>query len=113
MASGNHSDNRNKSQKWLTIGCLTLIFEVEILLLELIPAYITEIIMRDYSREDLATGRVDWASMTPPEYRDLDEQALAELRSKGVPPLREGLHPQGQLSHPDHHRGSDAGRQST
>lgn len=37
-----------------------------------------------YSREDLTSGRVSWAQMTPPEYRELDAGALAELRATGV-----------------------------
>lgn len=37
-----------------------------------------------YSREDLTSGRIDWAQMTPPEYRHLDDHALAELRATGV-----------------------------
>ena len=37
-----------------------------------------------YSREDLAAGRIDWVNMTPPEYRDLDEDSMRELKSTGV-----------------------------
>ncbi len=37
-----------------------------------------------YSREELTSGRIDWAQMTPPEYADLDNHALAELRATGV-----------------------------
>ena len=40
--------------------------------------------MVGYSREDLETGRVQWAQMTPPEYRHLHEFALAEVKAKGV-----------------------------
>ncbi|MBT9597741.1 MAG: response regulator [Vitreoscilla sp.] len=36
-----------------------------------------------YSREDLNAGRLDWAAMTPPEQRSLDETKLAELRQHG------------------------------
>jgi PAS domain S-box-containing protein len=32
-----------------------------------------------YSREDVARGLVNWERMTPPEYRERDEQAVAEL----------------------------------
>ena len=38
--------------------------------------------MMGYEREDL--GRIDWLGMTPPEYRHLDEQSVAELRATGV-----------------------------
>ncbi len=39
--------------------------------------------MTGYTREDLTAGRVDWVNMTPPEYRHLDENSLAELKSTG------------------------------
>lgn len=37
-----------------------------------------------YSREELTSGQVSWAQMTPPEYRYLDDRALAELLATGV-----------------------------
>lgn len=37
-----------------------------------------------YTREELTAGRVRWDTMTPPEYRPLDERALEELRTSGV-----------------------------
>ena len=37
-----------------------------------------------YTREDLQAGRVNWGKMTPPEYRHLDEHAIAELKATGV-----------------------------
>lgn len=40
--------------------------------------------MVGYTREELTAGLVDWARMTPPEYRHLDERALEELRATGV-----------------------------
>ncbi|MFL9913518.1 trifunctional serine/threonine-protein kinase/ATP-binding protein/sensor histidine kinase [Paraburkholderia sp. RL17-337-BIB-A] len=36
-----------------------------------------------YSREDLLSGNVQWATMTPPEYRAADERALEEVRQHG------------------------------
>jgi two-component system CheB/CheR fusion protein len=39
--------------------------------------------MVGYSREDLKAGRVNWRHMTPPEYRPLDERAMAELHATG------------------------------
>ncbi|WNC95076.1 AAA family ATPase [Paraburkholderia sp. FT54] len=36
-----------------------------------------------YSREDLLSGDVQWATMTPPEYRAADARALEELRQRG------------------------------
>jgi PAS domain S-box-containing protein len=40
--------------------------------------------MVGYTRKELLGGKVDWASMTPEEYRHLDEQSLIELKTKGV-----------------------------
>jgi PAS domain S-box-containing protein len=37
-----------------------------------------------YTREDLKAGRIRWDKMTPPEYRYLDEHAIAELKATGV-----------------------------
>ncbi len=37
-----------------------------------------------YTREDLQLGRISWRDMTPPEYNDLDTQALKELAESGV-----------------------------
>jgi PAS domain S-box-containing protein len=36
-----------------------------------------------YDREDLASGRLRRTGLTPPEWRERDERALAELRSTG------------------------------
>lgn len=40
--------------------------------------------MTGYSREDLASGKLNWVGMTPPSYRFLDEESMAELRTTGV-----------------------------
>ena len=40
--------------------------------------------MVQYDREDLASGRVRWTDLTPPEWRGLDDQAIADLRATGV-----------------------------
>ncbi|MGC1451124.1 MAG: PAS domain-containing protein, partial [Candidatus Sulfotelmatobacter sp.] len=37
-----------------------------------------------YSREDLVTGRVRWTDLTPAEWIDRDERALAELKATGI-----------------------------
>jgi PAS domain S-box-containing protein len=37
-----------------------------------------------YDREDLVSGRVRRPGLTPPEWREHDERALAELRSTGI-----------------------------
>jgi PAS domain S-box-containing protein len=50
-----------------------------------------------YSREDLLSGRMNWADMTPPEHRDADERAIAEIRATGScrPYEKEFLHRDG------------------
>jgi PAS domain S-box-containing protein len=40
--------------------------------------------MVQYGREDLVSGRVRWTDLTPPEWRERDERALAELSSTGT-----------------------------
>jgi PAS domain S-box-containing protein len=40
--------------------------------------------MIGYTRDDLASGRIAWAAMTPPEYEAVDRRALDELRRTGV-----------------------------
>jgi PAS domain S-box-containing protein len=37
-----------------------------------------------HSREDLITGRVRWTDLTPPEWSDRDQLALAELGAAGI-----------------------------
>ena len=39
--------------------------------------------MVGHSRAELQAGQLDWAAMTPPEYRALDEAALAEVALHG------------------------------
>jgi PAS domain S-box-containing protein len=39
--------------------------------------------MVGYDRQDLASGSVDWAAMTPPEHRAADKRARAELQQFG------------------------------
>jgi PAS domain S-box-containing protein len=38
----------------------------------------------DYSRDDLVSGRLRWADLTPEEWRDRDAQALAEINATGT-----------------------------
>jgi PAS domain S-box-containing protein len=40
--------------------------------------------MVGYTREDLLSGRVRWREMTPPEYIEVSDRAIAELKTKGV-----------------------------
>jgi PAS domain S-box-containing protein len=42
-----------------------------------------------HSRDDLVSGRVRWTGLTPIEWRDADERALAELRATGTCKARE------------------------
>jgi PAS domain S-box-containing protein len=42
-----------------------------------------------YTREDLVSGRLRWTELTPPEWRDADDQALAELKTLGTVQPRE------------------------
>ena len=36
-----------------------------------------------YTRQDLNEGRVNWSTMTPPEYMPAEEKAIAEARQRG------------------------------
>lgn len=40
--------------------------------------------MVQYDREDLASGRLRWADLTPPEWHGHAEQAVADLKATGV-----------------------------
>jgi PAS domain S-box-containing protein len=40
--------------------------------------------MVGYTREELLSGRVRWREMTPPEYQEISDRAIVELRDKGV-----------------------------
>ena len=40
--------------------------------------------MAQYSREDVASGRVRWTDMTPAEWHKSDERALAKIRQTGT-----------------------------
>ena len=40
--------------------------------------------MVKYSREDFASGRVRWPDLTPAEWRDHNERALAEIKATGT-----------------------------
>jgi PAS domain S-box-containing protein len=45
--------------------------------------------MVGYGREDLVSGRLRWTELTPAEWRDADEQIIAELTEVGTLPPRE------------------------
>jgi PAS domain S-box-containing protein len=40
--------------------------------------------MVGYAREDLVSGRLRWRELTPAEWRDADERAIAELKAAGT-----------------------------
>ncbi len=40
--------------------------------------------MVGYDRDDLISGRIRWAELTPPEWLDGDERALAEMKRTGI-----------------------------
>jgi len=40
--------------------------------------------MVGFSREDLGSGRLRWTDLTPADWHDRDEQAIAELEATGV-----------------------------
>jgi PAS domain S-box-containing protein len=40
--------------------------------------------MVGYDQHDLLSGRVSWADMTPPEWRDRDALAMSELKARGA-----------------------------
>jgi PAS domain S-box-containing protein len=40
--------------------------------------------MVEYSRGDLLSGRLRWTDLTPPEWRDSSERAVAELKATGT-----------------------------
>ena len=45
--------------------------------------------MVGYDREDLISGRITWAQLAPPEWRDADARAVAELKKTGILPAYE------------------------
>ena len=48
--------------------------------------------MLQYGREDLVSGRMRWTDLTPAEWRERDERAVAELkRNRDRSAIREGV----------------------
>jgi PAS domain S-box-containing protein len=45
--------------------------------------------MVGYAREDLVSGRLRWTELTPAEWRDADDRAIAELKATGTVQPRE------------------------
>jgi PAS domain S-box-containing protein len=40
--------------------------------------------MVNYSREDLGSGRLNWKDLTPPEWRDLTERNVEQIKATGT-----------------------------
>jgi PAS domain S-box-containing protein len=40
--------------------------------------------MLNYSREDLVSGRLSWKDLTPPEWRDLTDRSVTQLKATGT-----------------------------
>jgi PAS domain S-box-containing protein len=51
---------------------------------EIIEANEAFLHMLRFSREDLISGRVRWTDLTPAEWRDRDERAVAEIKATGA-----------------------------
>jgi PAS domain S-box-containing protein len=51
---------------------------------EIIEANEAFLRMVDYSREDLVSGGVRWTELTPPEWRERDDQSIAEVKATGT-----------------------------
>jgi PAS domain S-box-containing protein len=45
--------------------------------------------MLGYSRSDILSGQVKWSELTPPEWRQIDQRAIAQLKADGIGSLRE------------------------
>ena len=45
--------------------------------------------MLGYSRDEILSGKIAWSEITPPEWRALDQPALAQLASIGIARVRE------------------------
>jgi PAS domain S-box-containing protein len=50
---------------------------------EIIEANEAFLHMVEYNREDFVSGRVRWPDLTPEEWRDSDERAIAEIKTTG------------------------------
>ena len=58
-----------------------IVFNTEGQIIEANEAFLR---MVGYSREDLLSGRVRWTDLTPAEWRDWDERAVAQLKATGI-----------------------------
>src|SRR5262249_30435096 len=51
---------------------------------QIIEANEAFLLMLNCSREDLVSGRLNWKDLTPPEWRDLTERAVSQLKATGI-----------------------------
>jgi PAS domain S-box-containing protein len=58
-----------------------LIWTVDGRILEANDAFLE---MLQYSREDVSSGQMRWTDVTPPEWQEQDERAIAELKATGI-----------------------------
>lgn len=58
-----------------------LIWTVDGRILEANDAFLE---MLQYSREDVSSGQMRWTDVTPPEWQEQDERAIAELKVTGI-----------------------------
>ena len=75
-----------------------LIWDLDGQILEANDAFLD---MLQYGREDLVSGGVRWTDLTPAEWRERDERAMADLKVDGDgSAVREGVLPEGWQSRP-------------
>jgi PAS domain S-box-containing protein len=51
---------------------------------EVIDANDAFLTLTRFTREDLKAGRINWVTMTPPEYHAVDQRAIEELVARGI-----------------------------
>jgi len=74
--------NEDKIRRLVEAGILGIFFaNVEGEIVEANQAFLQ---MLQYSRQDLASGRLRWADITPAEWRERDERSLTEFLATGV-----------------------------
>jgi PAS domain S-box-containing protein len=74
--------NEDKIRRLVEAGILGIFFaNVDGAIVEANQAFLR---MLQYSRQDLVSGRLRWADLTPPEWRERDERALAAFLETGV-----------------------------
>ena len=76
------ADREGKIRRLVDANILGIcIWKLEGAILEANDAFLR---MLQYHRDDVVSGRLRWTDVTPPEWREQDERAVAELRSTGT-----------------------------